>query len=81
MKKNSISDELVRTRGETFSFVEIGMMIEFDGKIGTIVGLHPFGNLIVKMANQLEDKGKTYCHPTYKMKYFDRNGNIIKSFE
>lgn len=81
MKKNNIFKELVRVRGEAFAFVEMGMMIEFDGEPGTIVGLHPSGNLIVKMANQLEDQGKTYCHPTYKMKYFDRNGNIIKSFE
>lgn len=81
MKGNRFSEDLVRCRGKKFEFVKLGMMIEYDGEPGTIVGLNHAANFIVKMSNQLKYKKKIICHPVYKIKYFDEKGNVIKSFD
>lgn len=76
MKKNRFYEDLLRVRGEAFSFVKLGMAVKFNGESGTIIGFHRTGNFIVKM----KDNEEAICHPTYKMEYFDDNGNLIKSF-
>lgn len=77
MKKNRFYEDLLRVRGEAFSFVKLGMAVKYDGELGTIIGFHRTGNFIVKML----DGTKSICHPTYKMQYLDNRGNVIKSYE
>lgn len=63
-------------RGIDFAF--IGMMVEVDGDIGTIVGMNSSANLDVLFANQLKyGKGKSNCHPFWRVKYFDAKGELI----
>lgn len=57
-------------------FIELGMKVEVDGTPGVIVGYHGL-NLLVCL------QGYTFgsnCHPHYKVKYFDKEGNLIKEF-
>ncbi|MGE8063892.1 hypothetical protein [Pseudomonas sp. NPDC089569] len=73
-------DDMNRTRG--IEFARLGMQVEVDGKMGTIVGLNASANLNVQMANQLK-YGKTArsFHPTWKVKYFDEDGKVIAHFD
>lgn len=62
-------------------FARCGMMVEVDGEKGWIVGHNSSANL-----NILFDKSSKYgeqvlnCHPNYKIKYFNDQNNLIKSF-
>ncbi len=59
-------------------FANIGMMVEVDGDIGTIAGMNGSANLDVVFANQLKyGKGKSNCHPFWRVKYFDASGSLI----
>lgn len=75
-------EQVIQCRGEQFNFVKLGMKIEMDGEPGTITGINRSGNFDIKFANELKyGKKPVNCHPTYKMKYFDENGQVIKSFD
>jgi hypothetical protein len=68
-------DRMKEMRGIDFAYQ--GMRIEVAGKMGTIVGSNSSLNLDVVF------DGKYWadnCHPWWKTKYFDRNGNIAKDF-
>lgn len=68
--------DIMRTRG--IDFAHIGMMVEVDGDIGTIVGINGGANLDVVFANKLKyGNGKSNCHPFWRVKYFDAAGNMI----
>lgn len=59
-------------------FAHLGMMVEVDGDVGTIVGINGSANLDVVFANKLKyGNGKSNCHPFWRVKYFDANGNLI----
>ncbi|MHC5194871.1 hypothetical protein ACYSUW_14050 [Pseudomonas frederiksbergensis] len=73
-------DDMSRTRG--IEFARLGMQVEVDGEMGTIVGMNANANLNVQMANHLK-YGKTAraYHPTWKVKYFDEDGKVIAHFD
>jgi len=75
-------EQLIRCRGQDFDIVKLGMKVEMDGEPGTIVGLNFSGNFDIKFANELKyGKKPINCHPTYKIKYFDENNQLIRSFD
>lgn len=63
-------------RGIEFAF--LGMKVEMNGKPGRIVGSNRSLNLDICFDGQ---NFKENCHPWWKMKYFDNNGNLIKEFD
>lgn len=68
--------DIKRHRGIEFAFV--GMMVEVDGDIGTIVAMNGAANLDVIFANRAKyGRGKRNCHPYWRVKYFDENGTLI----
>ena len=71
-------DYVKNTRG--LSFVKVGMKVQFtyDGRFGVIKGGNNSGNLNVLFDG---DKKPSNCHPTYKMKYFDENDNVIAEYD
>lgn len=75
MKKSL--DYIKNQRG--LKFVEIGMKVQFlhNGKFGVIKGENSSGNLDVLFEG---DKKPSNCHPTYKMRYFDNDGNVIAEY-
>ncbi|MBK5144680.1 hypothetical protein I2494_13305 [Budviciaceae bacterium BWR-B9] len=80
-KLHKAIETLVRCRGEYFSFVKIGMMVEVYGDLGTIVGVNDSANLDVVFTNQLKHgKHKYNCHPTCEIKYFDAEDEVIADY-
>lgn len=78
-KAQKFQNDMQRQRGIDFAF--IGMQIEMDGDIGTIVGMNDSANLDVTFANQAKyGKHKHNVHPTWRMKYFDAAGELIAHF-
>ena len=71
--------DMKRCRG--IDFARIGMQIEVDGDIGTIVGMNSSANLDVKFANQVKyGKHAHNCHPTWEIRYFDADGKVIADY-
>lgn len=71
--------DMKRCRG--IDFARIGMQVEVDGDIGTIVGMNSCANLDVVFANQQKyGKGKHNCHPTWETRYFDGDGKVIADY-
>jgi membrane carboxypeptidase/penicillin-binding protein len=78
-KEKQFIENMKRLRG--MDFVRIGMMVEVNGNIGTVMGMSPSANLIVVFANQLKHgKDEKRCHPTWKTRYFDLDGNVIAEY-
>ena len=72
--------DLTRCRG--IEFARLGMMVEVDGDMGTIQGMNTSANLDVLFTNQLKHGKRSHnCHPTWKVKYFDKNGTLIAHFD
>jgi hypothetical protein len=83
VKKQSKNDQFVadmkRCRG--IDFARIGMQVEVDGHMGTIVGMNSRANLDVVFVNQLKfGKGTNNCHPTWQTRYFDADGNVVADY-
>lgn len=75
-KNERFVSDMIFHRG--IGFASIGMMVEVDGDVGTIVGMNGSANLDVVFTNQLKyGKGKSNCHPFWRVKYFDASGNLI----
>lgn len=68
-------DRVCKNRG--ISFAHLGMRIEVDGRMGTIVGSNRSGNLDVCFDGQWWEEN---CHPWWRTKYFDNKGNLIKEY-
>ena len=68
-------ERMKKARGIEFAYM--GMRIEVCGKMGTIVGANDSLNL-----NVLYDGWYIHdnCHPWYRTKYFDNNGNVIAEY-
>lgn len=78
-KEQKFVDDMIRCRG--MDFVRLGMMVEVEGQMGTIVGMNSSANLDVVFANRLKmGDYKHNCHPTWDIAYFDADGNVIKDF-
>jgi len=67
-------ERMKKSRGIEFAY--LGMRVEMNGKKGTIVGYYGMNLLICLDGNWWGDN----CHPWWKMKYFDNDGNLIKEF-
>lgn len=70
MKRNTLA-YVQNQRG--MPWVEIGMVIEVDGRRGVIKGGNDSGNLDVILDGQ---KHKQNCHPSWKTKYY-RDDKVI----
>jgi hypothetical protein len=79
-KAQQFVDSMIKHR--SIEFAKLGMMVEVDGDLGTIVGMNSSANLDVQFANQLRYGKHTHnCHPTWNVKYFDAAGNVIAHFD
>ncbi len=79
-KAQQFVEGMIKHRG--IEFAKLGMMVEVDGDLGTIVGMNSSANLDVKFANQLRlGKHVHNCHPTWNVKYFDTDGKLIAHFD
>ncbi|MDR1981516.1 MAG: hypothetical protein LBQ39_07860 [Tannerellaceae bacterium] len=66
-------DHVRKSRG--MEFLERNMRVEIDGKQGVVVG-HSNSGLTAKL-----DNGREVCfHPTWKIVYFDNDGNIVADY-
>jgi hypothetical protein len=71
--------DMKRCRG--IDFARIGMQVEVEGDIGTIVGMNSSANLDVVFANQMKyGKRKHNCHPTWETRYFDDEGKVLADY-
>ena len=78
-KERSFIDAMKRVRG--IDFARIGMMVEFDGHVGTIEGITESATLLVRPANQLRFGKRTMrLHPTYNIRYFSEHGEVLKDY-
>jgi hypothetical protein len=72
--------ELVKKQ-RGLSFIEKGMRVELaygsTKKQGTIKGGNSSGNIDVLFDGE---KRPDNCHPTWAMKYFDKEGNVIAEY-
>lgn len=58
-------------------FAKIGMRVQVEGRSGVIVGKNSSANFEV-LFDDGPHKGLTLnCHPNWRMKYFDQDGNEI----
>lgn len=83
IKRPSKADQFIadmkQCRG--IDFARIGMQVEVDGDIGTIVGMNTRANLEVRFVNELKfGKGVRNCHPTWQTRYFDAEGKVIADY-
>ncbi len=58
-------------------FVHQGMRLEVDGKMGTVVGANSSSNWSVVFDGTYHEE---YCHPWWKTRYFDADGNVIADY-
>lgn len=64
--------------GRNLPFLKRGMRVQDDGgKFGTITGANRSMNLNVRLDGE---KHSGNYHPTWQMRYFDENGNVIAEF-
>ncbi len=68
-------NEMKTRRGIHFAY--IGQRVEVDGKSGVIIGSNSAGNLDVCFTGTTCGSN---CHPYWRVKYFDANGNIIREY-
>ena len=57
-------------------FAKIGMRVKCGDRYGYIFGQNYCANFEIFF----DDDGFGNCHPTWKMTYFDDEGNVIKNF-
>lgn len=68
-------DYIHKTRGLTF--IEIGMRVSVDGKMGTVAGENASGNLDVFLDG---DKHTSNVHPTWETIYYADDGTVLRSY-
>jgi hypothetical protein len=69
-------DYVKKDRG--LDFIEKGMKVECYGRMGIVISGNNSGNINVKFDGE---KYLSNCHPMSCIKYFDKDGKIIKSFD
>ncbi len=70
---------MAKSRGIEFAYC--GMLVKIENDHGVIVGHNDSMNLNVLMTSGRFKGRVDNCHPHYKTTYYDRAGNIIKSFQ
>lgn len=75
-RQQEFVDSMMRCRG--IDFARIGMRIEMNGRFGIIKGMNGSCNLDVKFDG---NKHTSNVHPTYKIKYYGEDGEVIKDFD
>lgn len=83
MKKLTKAEQFVADmkKHRRIDFARLGMQIEVDGEIGTIVGMNSSANLDVVFANQQRyGKSAQNCHPFWQTRYFDKAGFVIADY-
>ncbi|MFL1449146.1 hypothetical protein ACI77O_12195 [Pseudomonas tritici] len=79
-KEVRFQNDMLRCRD--IEFARLGMMVEVNGKLGTIEGANANANLDVRYTNQLaHGSGLHNCHPTWNVKYFDEDSKVIAHFD
>jgi hypothetical protein len=78
-KDNDTFQNVRKSRGIEFAY--LGMKVEVNGKVGVIVGGNQSLNLDVLFYYGTKDQYIGNCHPWWKMKYFDINGNVIREYK
>lgn len=60
-------------------FITVGMRVQStdSGKFGKITSGNNSGNINVRFDGEKKSKN---CHPTWAIKYFDKNNNLIIEF-
>lgn len=64
-------------KSRNLPFAYQGMRVEVDGQKGTIVGGNNSGNLDICFDGKWWGEN---CHPWWRTKYFDKDGNLIKEY-
>lgn len=67
-------DRMKEMRG--IEFAHMGMRVEVCGQMGTIVGANDMNLNVVYDGWYHADN----CHPWYRVKYFDKKGNIVAEY-
>src|SRR5208337_2842810 len=81
LPRKAVYDEFLRTatyRGVPFA--RIGMDVEVGGHKGEIAGKNPSANFDILFLDGPHTGLVLNCHPNYKIKYFDKRGELIKEF-
>lgn len=79
-KDEQFLEDMIRCRD--IEFARLGMMVEVNGEMGTIEGMNANANLNIRYTNQLNRGAHLHnCHPTWNVKYFDQEGNLIAHFD
>lgn len=71
-------ENTAKYRGVGFAYC--GMVVEVDDSKGWIVGNNESANFDVLFFEGKYNGLTLNCHPNWKIKYFDRKGNLIKEF-
>ena len=77
------TEDFIRTaKYRNIPFAYCGMSVEVGGEKGWIVGKNASANLNILFAEDSKHRGLILnCHPNWMIKYFDKQGNIIKEFK
>lgn len=82
-KKMTMQERFIEDmkRCRHMDFPRLGMMVEVSGQIGTIKGMNSSANLDIIFANQQKMGAYEHnCHPTWDIKYFDTDGELIVAY-
>lgn len=72
-KREQFVDDMIRLRG--IEFAQVGMNVEVDGEMGTIVRMNAGANVDVRFANQLQK-----YRARARNLYFNPEGNVIAQY-
>jgi hypothetical protein len=75
------SEEFIRcTKYRNIEFAYCGMKVNVSGWNGFIVGHNNSANLDILFIDGKYSGQTLNCHPNFKIKYFDKQGNLIKEY-
>jgi hypothetical protein len=75
-KQQQFIDDMYRYRG--IEFARLGMLVEVDGDVGTIVGFNGSANLDVQFFDTRKFGIRpSSCHPCRNIKYFGADGALL----
>ena len=68
--------DYIRTRRD-MPWIKRGMRVEVDGRMGVVTSGNHSGNINVRLDGE---KHAGNCHPWWKTRYFDGDGNVIADY-
>jgi hypothetical protein len=81
-REDRIHQEFARTATyREVPFAKIGMTVEVDGVKGEIAGKNSDANFDVLFLEGNHKGQILNCHPNWRIRYFDKNGTLIKEFQ